>query len=197
MENMLLFFMAALTALSAENAIFARSLGLSKTVLFINRPQTGILYGALFTWMITVSSLLVSGLNRFLTGNPHVSVLRFPGFLACVSLVYVCTYLCTKQWMRQLFNIIHRALPVSTFNSALFGAFYVSAANAHGVFQTVGYALGTGVGYTIAILIIYYARKRLAISPVPRSFRGLPVLLVYIGLLSLALYGLIGHGLPI
>lgn len=196
MENFTLFFVAALTALAVENAIFTRSLGLSKAVLFINSPTTGILYGALFTWNALLSSLLVSGLNLLLVGNPYVSALRFPGYLVCVSLVYICTYLYTKYRMDPLFQIIHRALPISTFNSALFGAFYVSATQSHDIFQTVGYALGTGVGYTIAILVIYYARKRLAISPIPRSFRGLPVLLVYIGLLSLALYGLIGHGLP-
>ena len=32
-------------------------------------------------------------------------------------------------------------------------------------------------------------------SKVPRAFRGLPILLIYIGILSLALYGLLGHPL--
>ena len=80
--------------------------------------------------------------------------------------------------------------------SALFGALYVTAYQEFHFFRITGYALGSGLGYTLALVIIYFARKRLAISPVPRSFRGLPILLIYLGLISLALYGLIGHRLP-
>jgi len=196
-ENFLLFITAALTALAAENTVFSHSLGLSKPILFMKSPKMAILYGALLTWIVTVSSILVSGANRLVSGSAFVSVLRFPSYLACVSLVYVGTYLYTRHKMAPLYQLIYRALPVSTFNSAMFGAFYISAVRGHAFFQTVGYALGTGLGYTAAMLILYYARKRLAISPVPRSFRGLPVLLLYVGFLSLALYGLIGHGLSV
>ena len=83
-----------------------------------------------------------------------------------------------------------------SFNTALFGSFFVSASQNHSVMQTVGYAFGTGLGCTAAMMVIYYARKRLVICPVPRSFRGMPILLIYLGLLSLAIYGLLGHGLP-
>ena len=38
---------------------------------------------------------------------------------------------------------------------------------------------------------------RLAICNVPRAFQGLPIRLMYIGLLALATYGLIGHQLPV
>lgn len=195
LENLALFFTTALTALAVENAIFARSLGLSRAVLIMNRPGVGILYGMLLTWMVTMSSFFVAVVNRFLLGTPYAAVFSLPGYFICVCIVYVATYFVTKAKLPKVFEKIHRALPVSTFNSALFGAFYVSALQNYGFVQTVAYSLGTGLGYTVALLVIYYARKRLAISPVPRSFRGLPVLLVYIGLLSLAIYGLIGHGL--
>jgi len=78
----------------------------------------------------------------------------------------------------------------------LFAVFFLSASQNFVLTQTLGYAVGSALGYTVAIFVIYYARKRLAISAVPRSFRGLPILLIYLGLLSLALYGLIGHNLP-
>jgi len=196
LENLYLFFTSAMVALAMENAIFARSLGLSRSVLFMKTPGAGILCGGILTWIATASSVLVAGVNYLVEGAPYASFIRMPGYLLCVCLVYAATYLYTKKKRPALFRVIRPYLPISTFNTALFGAFYISSLKSFGFFQTVGYALGTGVGYTIAIYVIYYARKRLAISPVPRSFRGLPVLLVYIGFLSLAIYGLIGHGLP-
>ena len=196
MENLLLFLMAALTALAVENVVFARALGIGKSALFLKSPRMGILYGVLLTWVATVSSVLTAGCNVLLTDTQYIAFTRAPLFFLCVSLVYALTYWGTKKWMPALHRLIRPALPISTFNSALFGALYTTANQGYSFFQGVGYALGAGIGYTLALLVIYYARKRLAISPVPRSFRGLPILLLYIGLLSLAIYGLIGHGLP-
>lgn len=197
MENILLFITAALTAFAAQNAIFARALGVQKSTLFLKNPRAGILYGGLLTWTATLSAVLVSGVNALVMDSRYIPFIRAPLYLLSICLVYALTYQLTKKKAPRLHLQIRSALPVSTFNSALFGAMFVSASQGYTFSQTVGYALGAGVGYTVALLVIYYARKRLAISPVPRSFRGLPILLLYIGLLSLAIYGLIGHGLPV
>lgn len=186
----------AATALAVENALFFRVLGLNKYVLFLKSPKTGILYGGVFTSVLTISSLLVSLVNYLLQGSARTGFLRAPAYFLSTALVYIAAYMLTKRFSPQIFAAIKDILPLSTFNTALFGVFYVSAMNAFNIFQTTGYALGAGAGYTAAILILYYARKRLAMSQVPRSFRGLPILLVYIGLLSLALCGMIGYGLP-
>jgi electron transport complex protein RnfA len=155
------------------------------------------LYGGVFTGVLMLSSLLVSAVNALGRYNPFLTTyVRVPAYFLCVVAVYIAVYMLTRQFLPQLFGMIRDILPLSTFNTALFGVFYTSAMNGFVLTQTMGYALGAGAGYTLAVMILYFARKRLAMSPVPRSFRGLPLLLVYIGLLALALYGLIGHGLP-
>jgi len=198
MENgVVAFFAMALTALAMENALFFRVLGLNKYVLFLNSPKMGILYGGVFTFILMLSALLVSAVNFLIRDNVFlVTYFRAPAYFVCVAVVYIAVYLLTRSQLPWLFERIRHILPLSTFNTAVFGVFYVSAQNDFRIEQTMGYALGAGAGYTLAVLVLYFARKRLAISPIPRSFRGLPVQLVYIGLLSLALYGLIGQGLP-
>lgn len=196
MEFFALFWASALTALAVENAVFARALGLNKNGLFLKSPQMGILYGGLLTFVACISSVFVAGVIAVLADHPYTRYVRAPLFLLCIGAVYMATHWASGRYLPRHSEAIRAALPISTFNTALFGAMYVSAAQGFGLVQTMGYALGSGLGYTLALLIIYYARKRLSISPVPRSFRGLPILLLYIGLLSLAIYGLIGHGLP-
>ena len=195
LENFTLFFITALTALAVENTVFARGLGLNKWGLFINGPKTGILYGMLLTWLLTVSSVFAAGINYIMQDSPYIMYLRAPLYFICVSGVYIGTYMLAGVKSMRYTRAMKQALPGCAFSSALFGTLYVTSGSRN-FFEITGYALGAGIGYTLAILIIYYARKRLAISPVSRSFRGLPILLMYIGLLSLALYGLIGHGLP-
>ena len=50
-----------------------------------------------------------------------------------------------------------------------------------------------GVGYLLAVLLVTEAQHRLRSKAIPSAFRGLPITLVYIGVLALAIYGFTGH----
>ena len=65
--------------------------------------------------------------------------------------------------------------------------------NRYNLWERLVYCVGTGVGVTLALVLLDVANQNIAMSRVPRIFRGLPRLLLYIGILSLAFYGLIGH----
>ena len=198
---MYIFLASAVTAMAVENPVFARALGTSRESLFIGGARSGILLGVLFTWMVSVSSLFVALTNYYmplLGVAGGAALLRPVLYLAGVAAVYVLTVkvLLVKLKFGEYNGKLIEIAPLVTFNTALFGAFFIANSQNFGPVQTVGYALGTGAGYTVAVLVIYFARIRLSLSPVPRAFRGLPVLLVYMGLISLALYGLIGQILP-
>ena len=45
----------------------------------------------------------------------------------------------------------------------------------------------------LAVLLVTEARHRLRSKAIPEAFRGLPITLVYIGVLALAIYGFTGH----
>ena len=53
--------------------------------------------------------------------------------------------------------------------------------------------LGTGIGFLLAAYLLYTATERLNSPLVPDSFRGFPIMLVYVGILSLALYAFTGY----
>ena len=47
--------------------------------------------------------------------------------------------------------------------------------------------------FVLAVLLVTEARHRLRSKAIPEAFRGLPITLVYIGVLALAIYGFTGH----
>ena len=53
--------------------------------------------------------------------------------------------------------------------------------------------LGSGLGYTFIVFIVREGRRRLRSKAVPAIFQGLPSSMIYIGVLSLAIYALVGH----
>jgi len=192
--DIIAFFMAMLTALAVENTVFSRALGLNRPALYLNRAKAGIIYGGVFTWMAILSAMLASLVNYLLFGFEYARYVRSLGFLVCVGIVYILTVILIQKVLPGHYESLRRVLPLTTFNTALFGALYMSINQ--DFLHSVAYAAGIGIGYTAAVMIIFYAQKRLAMSNVPRSFRGMPILLIYLGLLSLAIHGLIGHALP-
>ena len=60
------------------------------------------------------------------------------------------------------------------------------------VFQTMGYCVGAAVGFLLAVLLVRDAMTRLDNPQMEKAFTGLPVLLIYVGILSMAFMGFTG-----
>lgn len=84
-------------------------------------------------------------------------------------------------------------LLMAGYNVAVLGTILLCSFNRYNLWERLFYFVGTGVGVTLALVLLDVANQNIAMSRVPRIFRGLPILLLYIGILSLAFYGLIGH----
>ena len=93
-------------------------------------------------------------------------------------------------------ELSERQLVYTALNGAAYGIVVLSMANYADPLQAIVYAFGCCFGLTAAQLLIHAGHERISLSAVPRPFAGLPVLLIYIGILSLAIYGLVGHQLP-
>ena len=86
-----------------------------------------------------------------------------------------------------------RIVPVAALNSCVLGTVLVERTQNFTLMQSLGFGLGSGVGYLLAVLLVTEAQHRLRSKAIPSAFRGLPITLVYIGVLALAIYGFTGH----
>ena len=85
-----------------------------------------------------------------------------------------------------------RILPLAALNSCVLGTVLVERTQSFTLGQSWGFGFGSGVGYLVAVLVVDEGRRRLRSKDIPHIFRGLPSVLIYIGILSLAIYGLVG-----
>ena len=86
-----------------------------------------------------------------------------------------------------------RIVPLAALNSGVLGTVLVERTQSFTLGQSLGFGLGSGIGYVLAVLLVTEARHRLRSKAIPKAFRGLPITLVYIGVLALAIYGFTGH----
>ena len=99
---------------------------------------------------------------------------------------FFCKYLCPQ-------GVLEGALPLAAVNSGVLGTVLVERTQSFTLGESLGFGLGSGLGYVLAVLLVTEARHRLRSKAIPKAFRGLPITLVYIGVLALAIYGFTGH----
>ena len=188
------FFSYAVLAIFAQNAIFTRGLGVSRLVQLVGDKRTSSWWFAL---MLCITQVLVAPLayfaGSFIAPLPNRAQLRPVVYLACIAVVCLFELVVLKLAKGPRSGQLIRILPIAAVNSGVLGTVLVERTQSFTLEQSIGFGLGSGLGYLLAVMLVTEAQNRLRSRAIPEAFRGLPVTLIYIGVLALAIYGFTGH----
>ena len=188
------FFSYAVLAIFAQNAVFTRSLGVSRLVQLVGDERTSSWWFAL---MLCITQVLVAPLVYFagsvIAPLPNRAQLRPVMYLTCIAAVCLFELLVLKLAKGPRSGQLIRILPIAAVNSGVLGTVLVERTQSFTLEQSLGFGLGSGLGYLLAVMLVTEAQNRLRSRAIPEAFRGLPVTLIYIGVLALAIYGFTGH----
>lgn len=190
------FFTMMLTALFVENIIFTRALGTSWMFYLIKRPKEILECTLALMAVTTISALIGYPLRGFVYNSEHRYLLLPLLYIAVMAVVYTGIYFFVKKVLPGKFENLGENLGVAVFNCASLGTLLVTSGERLDLISTIGYGIGASLGFAFAVIVLGYGLTRLEYCKVPKVFRGVPIALIYLGLLSLAFYGLIGHQLP-
>lgn len=190
------FFSYALLAIFAQNAVFTRALGVSRMVQLVGDDRTS---SALFGMMLCITQVLVAP-AAFFAGRWFIAPLdnraQLRPLVYIASIAVVCLVEHLVLWLLRSLprrSQLLRIVPLAALNSGVLGTVLVERTQTFTLGQSLGFGLGSGIGYVLAVLLVTEARHRLRSKAIPKAFRGLPITLVYIGVLALAIYGFTGH----
>jgi len=187
-----------LWAATVENIVFSRAFGSGRVLSETGKPHGMRLFSAMLIFMMVVSALICDPMNT-LAKRYYPSSQIGGAVLITLSLTLIYAFFSLLLWILspRTYRLVACRWAVASFNSALLGCAMVISGKNYTVLQDVAYAVGGAVGFLLAMKIVQEGKRRLAISRIPRIFRGFPATFIYIGLVSLAFYGLLGHQLPV
>jgi len=94
---------------------------------------------------------------------------------------------------KTLYTMLGVYLPLITTNCAIFGVTIINIKNEFTFVGSIVNAIGAGMGFTLAIVILASIREKYEADPdIPEIFRGFPLALFSAGLMSIAFMGFIG-----
>lgn len=97
-----------------------------------------------------------------------------------------------KKTMPALYQALGVFLPLITTNCCILGVAILVIQKDYTFIEGVVYALSTGIGFLLAMVLFAGLREQLELVNVPKSFEGVPIALVTASLLAMAFMGFSG-----
>jgi electron transport complex protein RnfA len=149
--------------------------------------------GGAVMFVMLVSSVCAYGIHIVLEwiGAPYLQLIAYIVVIAsAVQLVEMII----KKFSPALFRALGIFLPLITTNCAILGVALFQTSREYDFVQSLAFALGAGVGFTIALVLMAGLRERLELSSVSSVVQGAAVTLILAGILSMAFMGFAGMG---
>ena len=152
------------------------AVGMSLAVIFVMVLSTAV------TYPIYAYILLPNGMDYLQT---LIFILVIAGLVQFIEIVL-------KKYIPSLYNALGIYLPLITTNCAVLGVTLLHFTKGYTYPQAPVNALGSGIGFMLAMVLFAGVRQRLESCDVPKFLQGLPITLIAASIVSLSFTGFAG-----
>ncbi|MBR6285954.1 MAG: NADH:ubiquinone reductase (Na(+)-transporting) subunit E [Bacteroidaceae bacterium] len=192
-----------LRSIFVDNMIFAFFLGMCSYLAVSKNVKTSIGLGLAVTFVLCVTvpvnyllQTLVLGPDCLIEGV-DLSYLAFILFIAVIAGIVQLVEMVVERFSPTLYGALGIFLPLIAVNCAIMGASLfmqqrigLDPSNTQyigSVVDALVYALGSGIGWTLAIVSLGAIREKMAYSDVPKPLQGLGISFIVVGLMAIAM----------
>jgi len=179
-------------AILANNIVLSQFLGICPYLGVSNRLETSMGMGMAVIFVMTMSAVVTWVIDTFLLVPFDLIYLRTITFILVIAGLVQLVETVLKKTNPTLFRAMGIYLPSITTNCTILGVALLNVQAGYNIIQTIVYAIATGIGFTLALVIMAGIRERLELANVSSYLRGAAVSLVTAGILSLAFMGFKG-----
>ena len=188
MENVKELLVILIGSSLVSNVVLSQFLGLCP-FLGVSRKTN---MGAAVIFVITLASAVAGAIYRFVLVKFHVEYLETIVFILVIAALVQFVEMFLKKAMPSLYEALGVYLPLITTNCAVLGVAITNVQKEYGILTGIVNGFATAVGFTIAIVILAGIREKLEYNDIPKSFRGMPTVLLTAGLMAIAFCGFSG-----
>ena len=175
-----------------NNVVLSQFLGLCPFLGVSKRTETAAGMGAAVIFVITIASAITSLIYTGILEKLGLEYLQTIVFILVIAALVQLVEMVLKKKMPSLYNSLGVYLPLITTNCAVLGVALKNVQNGYGLVESVVNGVGISVGFFIAIVIMAGIRERIEFNELPKSFKGMPIVLVTAGLMAIAFIGFSG-----
>jgi electron transport complex protein RnfA len=175
-----------------NNFVFTMFLGLCIFFGVSKKMETAVGMSITFTMVMVVSAALSWVVYQFIMIPYELEFLKIIVFIGVVAAFVQSADTIMKKVSPTLYYKLGVYLALITTNCIIIAVPLKNAGEHYNFFESIAFALGSGLGFGLALVIMASIREKLEVADVPRPFRGLPISFIIAGLIALAFTGFSG-----
>lgn len=175
-----------------NNFVLARFLGICPFLGVSKKVETALGMGMAVTFVMTIAAVVTWLIQYFILVPLGIEYLQTIAFILVIASLVQLVEMVIQKTSPALYQSLGIFLPLITTNCAVLGLAVLNIQKELNFLESVVFAVGAALGFTLAMVLFAGLRERLDLCPVPKSFQGTAIALVTAGLLSLAFMGFAG-----
>ena len=189
MSNLILIIVT--TAL-VNNVVLSQFLGICAFLGVSKKIDTSLSMGAAVTVVITIAAAVTNLLYNLVLAPFDLDYLKTIVFILVIAALVQMVEMFLKKTSPAIYQALGIFLPLITTNCAVLGVSLTNVQDGFNFLESVIAGIGTGIGFTIAIVLLASLRERINESDIPAPFRGAPIVLLSAALMAIAFMGFSG-----
>lgn len=184
----IIFFAAIFT----NNMIMSNFLGMCSFIAVSSEIKTSLSLGQAVTFVLAFTTLLNYLVYHYLLVPLQIEHLRFIVFIIVIAAFTQLLEMIIDRYFPALYQALGIFLPLITVNCAILGVSLFMIIRNYNLMQSMAFGVGSGLGWTLAIVTMAGIRQRIKNNPIPKGLEGPGITLIITGLMALAFIGFSG-----
>jgi len=185
-------FVVFISAIFTQNILLSYFLGLCPFIGVSREVKTSFGLGLAVIFVMTTTSVLNWVAYHVVLEPLGLQFFRFIMFIIIIAAFVQFVEMVIERYSPFLYQRLGVFLPLITVNCAILGVSLFMVIRNYSFLVTVGYGLGSGIGWFLAIMAMSGIRQRLANERIARGLQGPGITLIIAGLMALAFIGFTG-----
>lgn len=177
-----------ITAVFVNNIVLSQFMGICPFLGVSKQLKSSVGMGGAVIFVMVCATACTYPVYKLLE-LAEVEYLQTVAFILVIALFVQLVEIVLKKTMPPLYKALGVYLPLITTNCAVLGVTISNIDNSYTFVQSIVNALGTGLAFTLALVLFSGVRARIADSDIPETFKGVPATLVAASIVSLSFMG--------
>jgi electron transport complex protein RnfA len=181
-----------ISAVLIQNFVLYYFLGICPFLGVSRKIDSAFSMGLAVTFVMSITAVVSWLINNLILIPYGLDYLQIVSFILVIASLVQLVEMFIRKISPPLYQALGIYLPLITTNCAIMGLALIAALNEYSFMETVVFGFGSGIGFTLAIILMAGIREQLDLADVPEPLKGAGIALIVAGIMALAFNGFIG-----
>lgn len=181
-----------ISAILINNFVLHYFLGICPFLGVSKKIDSALSMGLAVTFVMTITAVVSWVINHWVLIPYNLDYLQIVSFILVIASLVQFVEMFIRKISPPLYQALGIYLPLITTNCAIFFLALMAALKNYNFVETVIFGVGSGLGFTLAIVLMAGIREQLELADIPESLKGAGIALIVAGIMALAFLGFSG-----